>query len=32
MLYSVPYWFGIAYNLVDTDLYAAGSVDTLYMR
>jgi hypothetical protein len=29
MLYSVPWWFGIGYNLVDTDFYS-NKIDSDY--
>lgn len=32
MLYSVPYWFGIGYNYVNTDLFKFGDVDSDNMR
>lgn len=32
MLYSVPYWFGISYNLVNTSITDLTSVDTIYMK
>lgn len=31
MLYSVPYWFGIGYNYVSTDLYNPAQPDSLHM-
>jgi magnesium-transporting ATPase (P-type) len=31
MLYSVPYWFGIGYNYVGTDLYNPIDIDSHYM-
>ena len=32
MLYSVPFWFGIGYNLVDTDITLMNSIDSTNMR
>ena len=31
MLYSVPYWFGIAYNYVETDFYGTNP-DSIFMK